>query len=93
LVYLPFGPCSGNLYNNIGDHIRGFVTAVGRVAQVAIDLARFQHLDHVLDVLCAAEQVSQSLAINLFHPVLERLGALGMVVGYARMILQAIDSH
>ena len=41
----------GQLDDDIGDDVGGLVAAVGRIAQVAIDLAQLEHLDHVLRCL------------------------------------------
>ena len=86
-------PLLCNFNDDVGDHVGSFIPAVGRVAQVAVDLAQLQHLDHVRDVLRAAEEIGQGFAVDPLHPVLERLGALGMVVGNRRMLLERIDRH
>ena len=69
---------SGNLDHNIGDHVGSFVAPVGGIAQVAVNFARFEHLDHVLGVFGTAEQVRQGLTIDILDPVFKSFGALGM---------------
>src|SRR5512147_1966146 len=58
---------------------------------MAIDLAEFQHLDHVMDILWSRKQGGNRLTVNALDAVFERLGALGMVNGYRRILLEALD--
>src|SRR5512145_2311930 len=73
---------SGSLDHDVGDHIGSFVPAIGGVAQMAIDLAQFQREHHMLDIRRALEKLSQRLAIDILHAVLQGFRALGMVAGY-----------
>ena len=45
------------------------------------------------DVFGSAEEIRDGFAVDVLHAVLERLGALGVVVGHAGVVLQALDGH
>ncbi len=84
---------SGYLHHNIGDHIGSFITAIGGIAQVAVDLAQLQHLDYMGDVFCPAEEVRQGLAIDILHPVFKGFSSLGMLAGDAGVFFQPVGRH
>src|SRR6266851_6381435 len=46
----------GHLDDDVADDVGGLVAPVGGVAEVPVDFAHLQHLDHVLQVLRSAKQ-------------------------------------
>ena len=50
------------------------VTAVGRIAQVAVDLAQLHHAYQCPCVIRVGEHVSQRFTVNIFHLVLQGMG-------------------
>ena len=56
---------SSDLDDDVGDHVSSLIPAIGGVAHVTVDLAQFQHFDHVGDIFRSAEEVSQGFPVIL----------------------------
>jgi hypothetical protein len=67
------------LYHDICNDVRRLVAAICRIRQVAVYLAQFQHLNHMMHILRSAEQICYRFTIDHLDTVFQRLRALGMV--------------
>ena len=74
-------------HNDIGQHIGRLIANIGRIAQVAVDLAHLQHDHHMFDVLRPAEQIRDRFPVDRLDPVLQCLGPLNVVAGNVEVFI------
>ena len=70
-----------------------FVASIRGVAQVAIDLPKFENLNNMLDVLGLVKKIRQGLPVNPFNSIFERLCPLSMFVGHTGMFGQPVHGQ